>query len=146
MKLLIDALDSILEMAMEKKIAENKVRGVSGPVILHLIKVLRWSPGQDYDKHIHDINSWLLDIQDIYLKGGRRKRLSAERYYQLLWDEPMGGNEVRLVQSKLKRQLRGYSGEVVMEPEDIAVALEKAYKELSADMAADEFDDIKDYL
>ena len=60
------------EMAFNKKKMEEKISSLENQINLHLIKLLRYKDDTNKQKHINDIMTWLIDIQDMdFGKAGR---------------------------------------------------------------------------
>jgi len=132
------------EMSFDKKVGENKIRDLSEQILLHLIKILKWEDKINYSKHINDINNWLQQIQDIRIN---KKLLKANRYYRLIYDEPIG-DDVLLVDSRIKRRLKNYHSLNVITDNhtDIMNMIHKIIKKVSVDISKNEFESVKNYL
>ncbi len=60
--------DIINEMSLPKKKFEEIISGLSDPILLQLIKILKWEDIQNYNKHLVDIDGWLRKINRLKMK------------------------------------------------------------------------------
>lgn len=133
-----------MAMAYLQKKAEEKVSGLSKPILTHIIKVLYYKDDVNFDKHCSDINEWLDSISGIKLKP-KNKRLSPSKYYEWLFDEPVDG--ISTLDGILNRLNRDYNSlPKLRSKEDIMNKLYPLYTQLSIDLSNDTFFSIKDYL
>ena len=66
--------ESILfEMAKSRKDAKNLITGLSPQIIKHLVKIFVFNSPENKNHWIDEINNWLLEIDDIYLKPSNKK-------------------------------------------------------------------------
>jgi hypothetical protein len=83
----------LLEMALSKKVAENRITGLSWPLNKHVLKLLAFQMDDGLRAHFRkEIRTWLRDIQVIRLKP-HTKPGTARWYFDLLYDGPFGGVE-----------------------------------------------------
>ena len=139
----------IYEMAFERKIIFQKIRGLENQINEHLIKVLMFKDDLNINKHWNDIETWLFTIQDLDFKGTGKKLKEAD-YFKLLFKEPITDvRNIRYVQNKLRGTLRRkYNNlerirteqEVLERIHDFHVKISKS---LSRNSLYDDFDKIK---
>jgi hypothetical protein len=97
------------EMAFNKKVMEDKIRALEPQINLHLIKILRYKDDINKQKHINDIMTWLVDIQELNFNKAHRK-FSKELYFKLLFTEPVTDEyNIQYIKDKEKGRLKSYS-------------------------------------
>jgi hypothetical protein len=73
--IIIDKLNetTLFEMAFERKKAKKTVTSLSPQIVKHLIKLFVFNSPENKTKWISEIDGWLNDIDDIYLKPDTEK-------------------------------------------------------------------------
>ena len=146
MSIVDNILELINEMAFEKSKAESKVTELGLPVLYHLIKIFKWNDQLNYNKHIHDINAWLIRIQDILIKP-KSKRFKPEQYYKFLFEEQIKSKEdvTFKIESGIFDEYRDLK---ILEESDQVIyeKLKSIYKNISVDISKREFKNIRNYL
>lgn len=138
-------IDMLFEQAYKRKVAIDQIRHLVRPIVLHLIKILKWDDQIDFSKHTHDISQWLFDVQLEKVKSGRG-RLSASEYFDLLYDEPIG-DDVSIVGDFIGRKLRKYkNNHVLRSDDDVMREMKRILKEVSKDISMNKFEGIEGYL
>jgi len=108
-ELMMNVCDSINEMAFERKLVINRIRGLENQINEHLIKILMFDDEINFNKHFNDIENWLYQIQDFDVNK-KGNKLKEKDYFKLLFVEPISDNtNVNYVNKKLKRSLKKYS-------------------------------------
>lgn len=91
----------LLDMAYTRKRAEAIISGLEYQLNLHLLK-LSAVPLPDYFAHWrHELATWLSTIAAIRLKPNTKPG-PQKWYFDLLFDEPFGGNEEGAVMARLQ--------------------------------------------
>jgi len=137
---------TLFEMAHERQLVIDRVRSKARPIIDHLV-YLHFYPDSDYADHwIKELNAFVDEFDDLYLKPGGRKKLTGNRYYQILFREPLEG-DIKQLRKFITRALKK-EGQPTVTVSDTQLLewLEKILHKLSYDVANDVFDDIKNYL
>ena len=132
------------EMATTRKDAMILVDALSTEIYKHLLKVLYWDAGQDYKKHIKDIDTWLFKIDTIKLKGN--KRIPHKDLYEWLFDNVL--SEEDTLKKYIKILSKDYETLNVIQP-DVDKLNEKLisiYVKLTKDISEDNFVTINNYL
>ena len=96
------------EMAFDKKTIKSKIRGLETPLNQHILKILLFKDSLNQKKHIASIDNWFNQIQHLSYKQGSGK-LSQKEYFTLLYDEPFGGLDIRLLDKYIRRVLYEYT-------------------------------------
>lgn len=138
---LIEEIRTLLyEMAFARNNAESKITELGLPALHHLIKILKWDDQRNYNKHIHDINNWLFQIQDITIKP-QGKRFQAEHYYLFLFAEHI--KTAADITKKINRSLREYKQLPEINSDDaVYQALTQIYQKISVDLSKNQFEGI----
>ncbi len=95
MKNLIERIDDLIyeilnAYYLNRKKTQSRLEDFSDPLILHLIKILKWEDDINYKKHINDINNkWLLPMQRRKIN---KKRISSKDYENYLFRESFPDN------------------------------------------------------
>lgn len=63
----------LFEMARSRKDAKTITTGLSAPIIQHLIKLFVFNSPENKQHWIKEIDSWITQIDDIYLKPSNKK-------------------------------------------------------------------------
>ena len=63
----------LFEMARSRKDAKTLITGLSAPIITHLVKLFVFNSPENKNHWIKEIDSWLNQIDDIYLKPTNKK-------------------------------------------------------------------------
>lgn len=73
--IIIDKLNetTLFEMAFERKKAKKTVTSLSPQIVKHLIKLFVFNSPENKNTWISEIDGWLNDIDDIYLKPDKEK-------------------------------------------------------------------------
>ena len=77
MNILESIEDLIYEMAVNRKRIEIQIKGLSRPINLHLIKLLKWEDKINYENHLDSVNDWLNECQDNEIN---KKRITSDFY------------------------------------------------------------------
>ena len=140
----------LLELSFDAKTIIWKIRGLSDPIIAHLIKLYMF-PNSTYRDHwINEVSIWLGNIADYNVKHYRRK-LSEETYFKLLFEELLEDISDATKKSKIVNTKKRYPDEKTnIEVEDfdkMRDGIRSFYKEVCESIATDTFDiDIKPLL
>ena len=92
-------IDEISEMAYPKRYVEQIITGLADPINEHLIKLVGFEFAPELRQHFRqELDTWLDKIQRLRMKPNNRTG-TAKFYYDLLFDYPFGGVEVRNTRS-----------------------------------------------
>ena len=87
--------DEILEMAYPKRYVEQIITGLADPLNEHLIKLIGFEFPPELRQHFRqELDTWLDKIQRLRMRPNNRAG-TTKFYYDLLFDYPFGGVEVR---------------------------------------------------
>ena len=88
-------LDDTMVMAYPRKLVEQTLLGLSNPLNRHLVKLVGFNFAPELRRHFRrEVRTWLREIQALRFKPNSRTG-SSKFYYDLLFDYPFGGVEVR---------------------------------------------------
>lgn len=146
-EIILDKLNetALFEMAFERKTAINIVRGKAKPIVDHLIYLLIYKNSNAINHWKSELSAFINSIDYLYLKPSKRK-LSGNDYYNLLFEEPLGGDIIQT--EKLLSQALSKEGDpnATINPYFLKESLEKIIHKLSFDLANDQYKSIDDYV
>ena len=88
-------LDDMATLAYPRKLVEQIILGLYAPVNEHLVKLIGFNFAPDLRQHFRrELRTWLRKIQALRFKPSNRTG-SFKFYFDLLFDYPFGGVEVR---------------------------------------------------
>ena len=103
-------LDDIPVMSYPRKSVEIIITGLEDPLNQHLVKLVGFDFPQETRQHFRsETEAWLDRIQTLRLKP-RHRPGSFKFYYDLLYDYPFGGIELRNVIGMMELISRRYPG------------------------------------
>jgi hypothetical protein len=132
-------IEEILEMAYPKRYVEQIITGLADPINEHLIKLIGFEFSPELRHHFEqELDTWLDKIQRLRMKPNNRTG-TPKFYYDLLFDYPFGGVEVRNTQSMMGLISRRYEGiEPAKKPEEVAAWLQDFHAALAKRLSAGE--------
>lgn len=136
--------DLLSEQATSRKDANLAVFSLSHHILHHLIKILKWDDEINFNKHKHDINYWLGEIQDIRLKPSNKKMKESEYYKGLLtqWIE-----DEKDFNDWIVKLSRDYGLLKVLRNDNVVYEnICSMIKSISRDLSKDEFQSISKYM
>jgi hypothetical protein len=87
------------ELAYPRKLVEQIILGLSNPLNRHLVKLVGFEFSPELRHHFRrELRTWLNEIQALRLKPNSRTG-SFKFYFDLLYDYPFGGIEIRNMQA-----------------------------------------------
>jgi hypothetical protein len=88
-------LDDSMVMALPRKLVEQILLGLYDPINVHLVKLIGFDFPPDTRQHFRrELRTWLRKIQALRFKPNNRTG-SSKFYFDLLFEFPFGGVEVR---------------------------------------------------
>ena len=88
-------IDETMVMVLPQKLVEQVLLGLYDPINEHLVKLVGFDFSPELRQHFQrELKSWLRKIQRLRFKPSNRTG-SAKFYFDLLFDYPFGGVEVR---------------------------------------------------
>jgi hypothetical protein len=139
---------AIFEMARSRKDAKDTITSLSPQIVHHLIKVFAFNDPQNQNHWLGEINTWLNQIDDIYLKPSNKKPDWQTLYNWIVFDSSPHYSP-NYIDLRIKKWMAGeykntklqdYSSEFVLN--SILSILEKVVKDISNDR----FVSIRDYI
>lgn len=76
-----------MEMAYYRKEASDKIRSLSGTVLIHILKVIYLNDPLNVNHWKIEISGYFIKIEDITIKP-KNKKFTKEEYYNFLFLEP----------------------------------------------------------
>lgn len=134
----------LIEQAMQRNEAEQKIKDKSGQVVIHLVKILKWQDPNSYLGHITSINSWLWSIQNYEVK--QKRPLTADVYYD--WTCLHHIKNANSVEKIIKGLMPSYRKlpDNGIKTGDMATMICSILRDVSYDIEKDNFADIEPYI
>jgi hypothetical protein len=125
-------LDESMVMAVPRKLVEQIILGLYDPINLHLVKLLGFDFGPELRQHFQrELRTWLRKIQRLRFKPSNRAG-SSKFYFDLLFDYPFGGVEVRNMRLIMDEIADEYEGvRPAKSPEEMVAWLKAFHEELA---------------
>ena len=132
-------IEELLEMSYPKRYVEQIITGLADPINEHLIKLVGFEFSPELRHHFRqELDAWLDKIQRLRMKPNNRTG-APKFYYDLLFDYPFGGVEVRNTRSIMDLISRRYQGiEPVKTPEQVVEWLKDFHTALAQRLSAGE--------
>jgi hypothetical protein len=125
-------VDEELVMALPRKLVEQIILGLYDPINAHLIKLVGFDFSDETREHFRrEIKTWLRKIQRLRIKPDNRTG-SVKFYFDLLFDYPFGGVEVRnmrLIMDEIADE--NEHATAVKTPEELVEWLRKFHQDLA---------------
>ncbi|HJU17308.1 MAG TPA: hypothetical protein VJ770_12690 [Stellaceae bacterium] len=103
-------LDETMVMALPRKAVEQILLGLYDPINEHLVKLVGFEFSPELRQHFRrELRSWLRKIERLRFKPSNRTG-SSKFYFDLLFDYPFGGVEVRNMRLIMDDIVDGYEG------------------------------------
>ena len=130
-------LDESDVMALPRKLVEQVILGLYDPINVHLVKLVAFDFSPELRQHFQrELRSWLRKIQRLRFKPHNRTG-SSKFYFDMLFDYPFGGVEVRNTQSIMSLISRHYQGiQPAKTPEEVAQWLRDFHSALAQRLSA----------
>ncbi|HZU90570.1 MAG TPA: hypothetical protein VE993_15060 [Stellaceae bacterium] len=119
-------------MAYPRKLVEQIILGLSNPLNRHLVKLVGFDFPPEMRRHFQrEVGTWLSEIQALRFKPNNRPG-SFKFYFDLLFDYPFGGVEVRNMQGIMDLVAREYGGaHPTKSPEEMVAWLREFHTRLA---------------
>ena len=132
-------IEELLEMSYPKRYVEQIITGLTDPINEHLIKLAGFEFSPELRHHFHqELDTWLDKIQRLRMKPSNRTG-TPKFYYDLLFDFPFGGVEVRNTRSIMDLISRRYQGiQPARTPEEVVEWLKDFHTALAQRLSAGE--------
>jgi hypothetical protein len=126
-------LDDALTLAYPRKLVEQIILGLYAPINEHLVKLIGFDFAPDLRHHFRrELRNWLRKIQALRFKPSNQTG-SFKFYFDLLFDYPFGGVEVRNMRLIVDEIAEEYEGvRPIKSPEEIVEWLKAFHEELAA--------------
>ena len=99
----------LFEMAFKRKKLIEKIEGLQNPINEHLLKIILFDDKVNFSKHVNDLETWLLDIQEMDFLSSNKK-LKSKDHFNTLFIEPISNDSnVQYIENKLRGKLKKYS-------------------------------------
>ena len=132
------------EMAIDRSKAEKVITSLSDEVYEHLLKILYWKDELNYNKHIKDIDTWLIKVDRIEIKPNSKK-LKTQDYLNWLYED-MHSSE-RQLEKTINKLSKDYGNlPIVTDKTNLYQKIKNIYSELSKDLSSDKFSTISKYI
>jgi hypothetical protein len=125
-------LDEAMEMAYPRKYVEHIIIGLEDPLNQHLVKLVGFAFPPEQRRHFrHEVLTRLDKIQRLRMKPDNRTG-SFKFYYDLLFDYPFGGVEVRNMRTIMDLVRREYDVPPSTSPDELVAWLRAFHQRLAA--------------
>ena len=105
-------------VAFPPKMVESIILGLSNPLNRHLVKLVAFGFPEELRRHFRrEVKNWLSEIQALRFKPDRRTG-DAKFYFDLLFDYPLGGIEIRNMKSIMDLIAGEYDAHANKTPEE----------------------------
>jgi hypothetical protein len=125
-------VDESMVMALPRKLVEQILLGLYDPINQHLVKLVGFDFPAELRSHFQrELRTWLRKIQRLRFKPSNRAG-SSKFYFDLLFDYPFGGVEVRNMRLIMDEIADEYEGVLpVKSPEEMVAWLKAFHHELA---------------
>ena len=125
-------IDESMVMALPRKLVEQIILGLYDPINLHLVKLIGFDFAPELRQHFQrELRTWLRKIQRLRFKPSNRAG-SSKFYFDLLFDYPFGGVEVRNMRLIMDEIAEEYEGvRPVKNPEEMVAWLKAFHEQLA---------------
>ena len=132
-------IEELLETAYPKRYVEQIITGLADPINEDLIKLVGFEFSPELRQHFRQaLDTWLDKIQRLRMKSNNRTG-TPKFYYDLLFDYPFGGVEVRNTRSIMDLISRRYPGvQPARTPEEVVEWLRDFHSALAQRLSAGE--------
>jgi hypothetical protein len=125
-------LDEELVMALPRKLVESTILGLYDPINQHLVKLAGFDFPPETQQHFRrELRTWFRKVQRLRIKQHNRTG-SVKFYFDLLFDYPFGGVEVRNMRLIIDEILDDYKdARLVKSPEELVEWLRAFHTQLA---------------
>jgi hypothetical protein len=129
---LLMTLDDTLTLAYPRKLVEQIILGLYDSINLHLVKLVGFDFGPEPRRHFRrELRAWLRKIQSLRFKPSNRTG-SFKFYFDLLFDYPFGGVELRNMKLIMEEIADEYEGaRPIKTPEEMVDWLREFHTQLA---------------
>jgi hypothetical protein len=126
-------IDEAMVMALPRKLVEQIILGLYDPINQHLVKLVGFDFAPELRQHFQrELRTWLRKIQRLRFKPSNRTG-SSKFYFDLLFDYPFGGVEVRNMRLIMDEIADEYEGAQPTKSAEEMVSWLKAFHEMLAE-------------
>ena len=133
--------DELYEQAYKRDKIFREVESKEREIYNHLLKVLFYNDPYNNEKHLKDIETWLIDIQLMKTKSAW---LTKDMFFSILY----AGIEEDFDYKAEKRKLDIHYGSLQkskLSPSEIKLRLDKIYDRICRELATKSFKEIRSY-
>ena len=133
--------DELYEQAYNRNKIFREVESKERQIYNHLLKVLFYNDSYDNEKHLKDIETWLIDIQ---LMKTKSSWLTKDMFFSILY----AGIEEDFDYKAEKQKLDIHYGNLQsskLSPSEIKHRLDKIYDRICRELASKSFKEIRSY-
>ena len=133
--------DELYEQAYKRDKIFREVESKERQIYNHLLKVLFYNDPYNNEKHLKDIETWLIDIQLMKTKSAW---LTKDMFFSILY----AGIEEDFDYKAEKRKLDIHYGSLQkskLSPSEIKLRLDKIYDRICRELATKSFKEIRSY-
>ena len=133
--------DELYEQAYDRNKIFREVESKERQIYNHLLKVLFYNDSYNNEKHLKDIETWLIDIQLMKTKSAW---LTKDMFFSILY----AGIEEDFDYKTEKRKLDIHYGSLQkskLSPNEIKLRLDKIYDRICRELTTKSFKEIRSY-
>ena len=133
--------DELYEQAYKRDKIFREVESKERQIYNHLLKVLFYNDPYNNEKHLKDIETWIIDIQ---LMNTKSSWLTKDMFFSILY----AGIEEDFDYKAEKRKLDIHYGSLQkskLSPSEIKLRLDKIYDRICRELTTKSFKDIRSY-
>ena len=144
MKLFLDYIrmsDELYEQAYKRSKIFREVESKERQIYNHLLKVLFYNDPYNNEKHLKDIETWLIDIQLMKTKSAW---LTKDMFFSILYADIEEDFDYKTEKRKLDIHY-GSLQKSKLSPSEIKLRLDKIYDRICRELTTKSFKKIRDY-
>ena len=133
--------DELYEQAYNRNKIFREVESKERQIYNHLLKVLFYNDYYNNEKHLKDIETWILDIQ---LMNTKSSWLTKDMFFSILYASIEEDFDYKTEKQKLDFNY-GNLQKSKLSPNEIKLRLDKIYDRICKELATKSFKDIRSY-
>ena len=133
--------DELYEQAYSRSKIFRETESKERQIYNHLLKVLFYNDPYNNEKHLKDIETWILDIQ---LMNTKSSWLTKDMFFSILYADIEEDFDYRAEKQKLDIHYGNLQGSK-LSSDEVKLRLDKIYDRLCRELAAKSFKEIRSY-
>ena len=133
--------DELYEQAYSRSKIFRETESKERQIYNHLLKVLFYNDPYNNEKHLKDIETWIIDIQ---LMNTKSAWLTKDMFFSILYAGIEEDFDYKAEKQKLDIHYGNLQGSK-LSPDEIKLRLDKIYDRICKELAAKSFKEIRNY-